>query len=471
MAIAAATCWEVRATNGNDTNGGGFVAGATGTDYSQQNAKNTGANDTSTTDGVGNGTTTFTSATANFGTTIVGNIIYLQGGTGSLAAGWYQVTARASAVSITLDRTVAAGTGITVNIGGALATINQLSTNMIASNIGYIKAEATYTTTATITFATSNAPSASTPRTIIRGYTTTRSDNGYATLQLTTNTGLTGIASTAQGFAAYNIIVDCNSLGTSVGISNTSATTLFYNCKVMNFTSKGFAVSASAVIACEVTLGTSAASGGIVNAGAGTVIYDCYIHDNACPGVSNGNFLMCSIRNVIANNTGASSDGYITTAGGVPEVIFNNTIYGNGRHGIFFNASAGSGRYVLDNVLSNNGGFGFQGGNAAGIAASINFDGNAYFNNTSGTRNNMDDTTVNKQNNVTPYTNVFDQTCTTSPFTNAAGADWTLNQTSTGGAKCRSQGVPQSFTPALSGNRPWIDMGAIQHQDPGFSAG
>jgi hypothetical protein len=37
MAISAYTTWEVRAT-GNDSNGGGFVTGSTGTDYSQQDA-------------------------------------------------------------------------------------------------------------------------------------------------------------------------------------------------------------------------------------------------------------------------------------------------------------------------------------------------------------------------------------------------------------------------------------------------
>jgi hypothetical protein len=37
MALSSATVLEVR-TTGVDTNGGGFVTGATGTDFSQQNA-------------------------------------------------------------------------------------------------------------------------------------------------------------------------------------------------------------------------------------------------------------------------------------------------------------------------------------------------------------------------------------------------------------------------------------------------
>ena len=83
MAIGAACVWEVR-TTGNDTNGGGYAGG--GTDWSQQDSAQY-----SVTDGVTAGTTTITSATANFGTDVVGNVMYVQGGTGSVTAGWYQI--------------------------------------------------------------------------------------------------------------------------------------------------------------------------------------------------------------------------------------------------------------------------------------------------------------------------------------------------------------------------------------------
>ena len=77
MALPAATVWEVRPTAGSDTNGGGFVAGASGTDYSQQNAANSAGSDISTTDVVATGVATITSATASFTSAIVGNVIYL----------------------------------------------------------------------------------------------------------------------------------------------------------------------------------------------------------------------------------------------------------------------------------------------------------------------------------------------------------------------------------------------------------
>src|SRR4051794_28973064 len=107
LGCQAARMWEVR-TAGADTNGGGYVSG--GTDYSQNDHKNaagcvscgsTTAN-LSTTDAVANGTTTITSASAAFTSSITGNMIYLQGGSGSLAAGWYQAT-YVSSTSITVD--------------------------------------------------------------------------------------------------------------------------------------------------------------------------------------------------------------------------------------------------------------------------------------------------------------------------------------------------------------------------------
>ena len=76
------------------------------------------------TDGVTNGTATITSATASFGTDVVGNLVYVQGGTGSVAANWYEIISRTNATTIVVDRTtgLTAGTGVTLNIGGTLAT-------------------------------------------------------------------------------------------------------------------------------------------------------------------------------------------------------------------------------------------------------------------------------------------------------------------------------------------------------------
>ena len=146
MALSANTVLEVRLT-GSDTNGGGFVTGAAGTDWSQQDSPQY-----SVTDGVATGNTVVSSASAAFGTDVVGNLVYLQGGTGSLVAGWYQITARTSG-NITLDRNVAAGTGITLKIGGALASPGQAGAIATVSGIRtYIKYNASpYVATSALT--------------------------------------------------------------------------------------------------------------------------------------------------------------------------------------------------------------------------------------------------------------------------------------------------------------------------------
>src|ERR1039458_446997 len=119
MSLPVTTIWEVRPTVGSDTAGGGFdpaIAGA-GTDYSQQNAPNSTGNNKSTTDGVGTGSTTINSATASFTSAIVGNIVYFD-------TQWYEVTAFTDSANVVVERATTSGTGLVLNIGGALATIS-----------------------------------------------------------------------------------------------------------------------------------------------------------------------------------------------------------------------------------------------------------------------------------------------------------------------------------------------------------
>src|SRR5437667_9506862 len=124
MALSASTVWEVRQATGNDNNGGGFVVGASGTDYSQQTTAQLSLTDLATTGVV----TTLTSVTGGFTSAMVGNIIHIISGT-NFTAGFYQITVFTNSNTVTLDRapTTAAGVSGTGSVGGALATINQLA--------------------------------------------------------------------------------------------------------------------------------------------------------------------------------------------------------------------------------------------------------------------------------------------------------------------------------------------------------
>ena len=435
MALSTNSVWEVRAA-GNDTNGGGFVSGAAGTDYSQQNSKNTVGSDISTTDGVGNGTTTFTSATANFGTTIVGNIIYLQGGTGALAAGWYQVTARASTTSITLDRAVAAGTGITVNIGGALASPGMLGgVIMSTGNRVWIQA-GTYTVTSATPNISGGCLAPGSLILWIEGYQTVRGDLGTKPIikadgvittfvLLTISTNLTRVR---------NLEFDGNNRTSSRGITGGAGT--YYRIVGRNFTNSAFvgATNTSMFIECLATGCSTVAA--FVNC----MAYSCIATANTFTGFSSGNLFSLSFC-ISSNNTGATTDGFTTSA--TTPGSFNNCVaYGNGRDGFRMANSLSS---AINCVAENNGGFGF---NSTGTTNQlVNCAG---YNNTSG--------------NTTFGAGVFSTsfnfiTGTVSFFTNAAAGDFSP----AAGSTLRTAGIPGPFPDGLTTG--YLDIG-IQHIDP-----
>src|SRR3990167_9330472 len=117
-AMSASITWEVSSTaTANMVNGGGFKTGASGTDYSLQNAAQWTASD-----GTSNVSTTFTSASMTFTSAIVGNILHLTAGTNG-TVGWYEITGYTDANTITLDRNCSTGamTNGTFYVGGALS--------------------------------------------------------------------------------------------------------------------------------------------------------------------------------------------------------------------------------------------------------------------------------------------------------------------------------------------------------------
>jgi hypothetical protein len=188
----------------------------------------------------------------------------------------------------------------------------------------------------------------------------------------------------------------------------------------------------------------------------------CYVHDRNGVGIAGANSPTV-ISCVVAN---CSGDGIQMTGSGV---AFNNTVYGCGGNGINRTDSQGKSYPILNNILASNGGYGIVFGTAAGTRAALQTDGNAFYNNTSGTRLNGNDTTVNPQNASGAYVNARDKILTASPFVNAATADFRLNNTTGGGALCRGTGVPTTWPGlAVSG---YTDFGAIEHQDAGGGGG
>jgi hypothetical protein len=254
-----------------------------------------------------------------------------------------------------------------------------------------------------------------------------------------------------NGFIAENLVVDGGGQAASTGLflgANSSAR----NCAAKNCTSSGINLGGNcAAIDCEVSGCTSAASSG-VRCGAGSIVANCHVHDNACPGIYAGGGNAAIVDNLIVNNAGAGSDGVQLAANCL---LLRNTIRGNGRHGAYAVLSSQYGQLYRDNVLANNGGYGLVGALAAGIAASPAMDGNAYYGNTSGARQYADDATVQPINGVAPYTNRLDVTCTASPFVSDTGttttSDFRLNATAGGGAGLKGTAAPRAWPLHVTG--------------------
>lgn len=436
MALSANSVFEVR-TTGSDTNGGGFVTGASGTDYSQQDAANSAGSDISTTDAVAVGSTTITSATANFGTSIVGNIVYFAGGTGSITGCWRQVTARASTTSITIDASIAASTGMTMNIGGALASLGQAGgVGLVSGNIIHVKA-GTYT----IASATTNIATGCFASTLsilnISGYQTTRGDLGTAPLlQASGISTFVIISSTGAEASIANIDVDGASLTSSRGFNVRG---VIYKCQGLNCTNTAFNASSAANTIWVKCIATGCSTVAAYVSGVG---YGSIAHTNTITGFSTVQCFYC----LSYNNSGASSDGFASASSSTP--FANNTAYGNGRDGFRI---TGDQSWLINNIAENNTGTGIL---LSGVMDGVFLLNNATYNNTGGSIN------VSTGKGVL---NIGAVTGSGSFFTNAGSADFSLNNTSGAGASARAAGYPGVLPIGGTG---YLDIGALQHADP-----
>lgn len=441
MALSASTVWEVR-TTGADTNGGGYVTGSSGTDFSQQAAAQFAL-------------TTVTTAAANAiclsasaATTMVGNIAQIISGT-NFTAGFYQILSVVAGVSFTLDRTCtsAAGANGVVNIGGGFLTIQKAMTAMtVADQIAYVK------------FGTYNIASALTPvsATLTRyynriiGYNTTHGDEpaGAARPTVATNgNAIVAFNMSFNGWELRNFIID--GAGASKGTTgvSTSQYCSVINCKVANFSTAGLTGNNSLFLNCELTGNATAA----INTGTASSVIGCWIHDNTGIAVNVGGAGCVVIRNIITNNTGASSDGIFCT-GAIAPMTLNNVIYGCGRDGIRnANAYLQLGSVAMNNIIAKNVGFGI---NASGALAQsyLQFNYNALWSNTAG-----------NYSGITAGAN--DVALSADPFISSVSSgagNWGLSTTAAG-LSLRAVGFPATYIDVTTVD--YLDIGAAQHQD------
>ena len=434
MAIPAAAVWEVRPTVGSDTNGGGFVTGASGTDFSQQDAANSGASNKSTTDAVGIGTTTVTSATANFTSAIVGNIIYLDGG-------WYEVVTFTNSTTIVVDRSTPTGTGLAMNIGGALATIAQANTNAVAQNNVYVKATGTYTVTTALVLALVNGTAFN-----FIGYSSTRGDVGQVIWTTATSSIhlIEAGSGNPTGYCFQNFIFTNTASSTPGDCFHASSSTAKmwrlrnciigggFNVGVNGNYSVDYNFESIVLESCEVK---NCVSHGIFNTGV-TVLLGCTVFGNGGDGVrqnpaSGFNCSLFAVCCAIKSNTGNGFYYTGTDSISLP-VLINCDVISNGGDGVNQqDTGAPGGLVVWNSILDSNTGYAVNWALSANFVGLLGLLDNFLRNNTAGNYNNCSG-------------DPSDIIGTADPFTNrgATPPDLSLNSTTGGGAACKGAATP-----------------------------
>lgn len=438
-ALSYGTVWEVRTATGADTNGGGWVPGSSGTDYSQQTSPQY-----ATTAAVTAGTTTITWAAA--AAAMVGNLAYVVGGTGSITAGWYQVVSVSVGVSITVDRStgLTTGTGVTVNVGGALATLTQAIASAISHNTIYCKGSQTITTQ--ITFGIAGSVVTDSPFYII-GYTTTRGDNGRFTITTSTNSANGILYNSGANNAVFKNLLIQSTAGTpgngiQTGTSGLSSNLTLDNCRIRGWSYGIWGPYSTQYYILFLTLNNTeidhSVHAGIYNS-AQTYILNSYLHDNVYGLQTNSAYQnyqgWLAVNSVFYNNSTAG----VLQSGTFPGTAIN-CVFANNGTGVSLLDSDYTTASIINSIFY---------GNTTGISSSGSpsgvFKNNAFGANTTATSGlpTQQDSTI---------------TLTADPFTNRTGGDFTLNSTAGGGQLCKNAGFPGTAAFGIGS----LSVGALQ---------
>lgn len=444
-AISAACVWELR-TTGNVQSGGGFVAGASGTDFSQQDATQfalTGV----TSAGAGN-----VVLSASAAASMVGNVGYVVSGTNFTAGtvtAFFAVTAVTVGVSITFSTNVA-GTAIctgvgadgVINIGGANTDPAILAANLVAGQSLHQKAGTYSITSATINVA-GGCPSVGV-RVSWEGYQTTRSDLGTKPLfQASGISTATLLVTTTNDISLRNLACDGASLTAIRGVSGVSARTVLSYVSGLNCTNSGLFGAGRIVFGSATGCATQPA---IASTG---MLLASIAYDNTISGISVGAGLASFC--IADSNSGATSDGLFSADNETDWV--NCTSYNSGQDGV--GNSSRTSTLTMNCLAESNGRYGYNG---TGIGA-VRIKCGAY-NNTSGADNHTAASLVVNQGFITG---------TASFFVDAAAGNFALNTLAGGGALARAAGIPGIFPGGLTTG--YLDVGAAQHADPAGGGG
>ncbi|MBZ5677112.1 MAG: hypothetical protein LAP61_22945 [Acidobacteriia bacterium] len=441
MAIDQATVWETRPAAGSDNNGGAFIAGASGTDYSQQDSAQIAYTDLVID---ASDAKKLTSSGHPFTSAHVGNTIKITGGTG-FTTGRYQVLSVAAGVA-TMDRNVGttSSTGGTGNLGGALATLAAAWTDGVTSNTYWLKG--TLTVTSALTMARAVTSSDAGPNKII-GYGTVRGDGTRASWTTSSNSVDLIQFTQAKGYYFQNIEFSSSAgtpgFGLNAKTSNNSTGIVLDNCLLHGFNkairgdfSGDFGFVSIVLYRCRVY---SCTSHGIHNDG-GTFLLASYVHDNGGDGILQGNQssmkpgVILVWRSVIKSNAGKGVNCQMQAdeANGARfPIVIESDLLNNGGDNLYVQGNP-TGIIAINSIIDSAGGYGIN--NLLSYFMFQVLGSIAWRANTTADTNNVPKSPS-------------DVTLTGDPFTARGSDDFTLNSTAGAGAACRAIGQPVVFPP------------------------
>ncbi len=457
--------WNVQTgtslTIGSNANGGGFVSGGTGTDYSKQAAAQFSGTTLASTNGTTGGGCTITASTHNFVATDVDNIIQISAGT-NWTTGFYRVVS-AAANAATLDR--ACGSSATLSsgtwaLGGALATLAQAysacQSGAATPSAPTVWVNGTSTITTTLT-----PDGAACPAITTQGYSATYGDSGRAIITTATNsTRLISFAG-SNGWATFRQIDFTTSAGTPTNLIYASTSNIYYSLLIDNCTLTGGTIQILGDFNTDYYFHhltilnshlTGASSDGIRNGG-NTYIIGSKIDSEG--GYANNQqsqitpqVVMC-IDSVIQGNTAGGINMPQGTGGA--SISWGCNYYNNTTTG--WSMATRQAILMYNNMFDSNTTAGIGGGsNTISTNGTV---AHGY----SGYRNNGGGNTPT----VLPA-GVSDPTVSVSPWV-TPGTDYTLNTTVGGGAALKGAGFPGTVPSSGTGAR---SIGALE---PVASAG
>lgn len=426
------------------------TSGTWSVDYTQQDSAQK-----TYTDLVQASTTTLTSAANPFSVNQIGNTISITGGTGTWTTQRVYIT-NVSGTTATVDKTLggSGGTAGTGGLGGAFATPGKVAGLIVSGMDVFIKYSAT---TYDITTASTNVAGGSlalstggstTNWSIWSGYDSFRylgnSDTNRPTIKITgAISSVTVINATQQYQIFSNLIIDCNSKSTTIGVYMNTSNMHTISCKVMNCTSYGILAGSSTnrVFGCTAT-GCSG-NGAFYIAG---VAAFCEAYNNTVHGFSAGATGAVFVNCNAYSNSGASTDGFNDGNGNTVYTAINCTAYGNGRADFAAGQGGGSVGHSFINCVS-------EGSGTVGWRTGSANDGCLLFNcagyHPSGT--NYTTTDIRLLSSFVAGSSSF--------FTNAGSADFRLTNSS-----LKNSSWPSTFR--QTGLTNYLDRGYLQHADP-----